>query len=493
LTDGTPVLLKFPAENAGPAQSALLKREYRLLQSLSVAGVAKPLTLFDERGGPVLVLEDFAGESLEAVLNREPRMDLCVCLRIGWHLAHTLAGIDAAQVIHRDIRPANLLVEPETGRVLLVDFSMATATETGTVPTKDVAAPAGDWAYVSPEQTGRMNRPVDYRTDCYSMGVLLYRMLTGQLPFQANDPLEWTHCHIAHMPVPPTGITPEVPELVSDIVMKLLAKLPEDRYQSAPGLKADLGRCLAQWEASGRIEPFPLGAEDIPERFQVPHRLYGRDHEAATLLGAFGRMAATGQAALATVSGYSGIGKSALVDALRRPIVARRGYFISGKFDQYQRDIPYATLTQAFRELVQQLLAESEARVAGWRQQIQDAVGVNGQLIVDVLPQVELIIGPQLPVPALPPTEAQHRFRMVFLQFVTAFTSADHSLVLFLDDLQWIDAASLALIEHLLTHPDTHYLLLIGAYRDNEVSAAHPLMTAFGTIRHAPCALCRRL
>jgi PAS domain S-box-containing protein len=485
LADGMPVLLKFLAENADPVQSALLKREYLLLQSLNVAGIAKPLTLIDERGGPVLVLEDFAGDSLEAVLGRAPRMDLVVCLRIGRHLADTFAGIDAAQVIHRDIRPANILAEPETGRVLLVDFSMATAKEASTVSTKDIAAPAGDWAYVSPEQTGRMNRPVDYRTDCYSMGVLLYRMLTGRLPFQANDPLEWTHCHIAHMPIPPTEITPEVPQPVSDIVMKLLAKLPEDRYQSGYGLRADLDRCLAQWQASGQIEPFRLGTEDIPERFHVPHKLYGRDHEAATLLGAFERMTATGQATLATVSGYSGIGKSALVDALRRPIVANHDYFISGKFDQYQRDIPYATLTQAFRALVQQLLAESEVRIDGWRQQIQAAVGVNGQLIVDVLPQVELIIGPQLPVPALSPTEAQNRFRMVFRQFVTVFTSEDHSLVLFLDDLQWIDAASLALIEHLLTHPDTHYLLLVGAYRDNVVSAAHPLIAAFETIRHA--------
>ncbi|HVE08270.1 MAG TPA: AAA family ATPase, partial [Paraburkholderia sp.] len=236
---------------------------------------------------------------------------------------------------------------------------------------------------------------------------------------------------------------------------------------------------------SGQIEPFALGAQDIPERFQVPHRLYGRDVEVERLFGAFERMAATGQAALATVSGYSGIGKSALVDALRKPIFARRGYFIAGKFDQYQRDVPYATLTQAFRELVQQLLTESEARIAGWRQQIQAAVGVNGQLIVDVLPQVELIIGPQQPVPALPPTEAQNRFRMVFRQFVTVFTSVDHPLVLFLDDLQWIDAASLALIGHLLTHPDTRYLLLIGAYRDNEVNAGHPLLAVVDTIRRS--------
>ncbi|MGF6244784.1 PAS domain S-box-containing protein [Paraburkholderia sp. GAS38] len=481
--DGSTVLLKLPAENADPVQFALLKREHLLLQSLNVAGIAKPLTLIDERIGPVLVLEDFAGESLEAVLGRAPRMDLPVCLRIGRHLADTFAGIDAAQVIHRDIRPANLLVEPGTGRVLLVDFSMATAKEASTVPTREVTAPAGDWAYVSPEQTGRMNRPVDYRTDCYSMGVMLYRMLTGQLPFQANDPLEWTHCHIARMPIPPTGITPEVPQPVSDIVMKMLAKLPEDRYQSAQGLKADLDRCLVQWRTSGQIEPFPLGREDIPVRFHAPHKLYGRRHEAARLLGAFERTAATGEAMLAIVSGYSGIGKSTLVEALRRPIVANRGYFISGKFDQGQRYFPYAAIIKAFRELVQQLLAESEARVAGWRQRIQAAVGTNGQLIVDVLPQVELIIGAQLPVSALPPTKAQNRFRVVFRQFVMGFASEAHPLVLFLDDLQWIDPASLTLVEDLITHPDTRYLLLVGAFRDNEVSATHPLMTSVERIR----------
>jgi PAS domain S-box-containing protein len=484
-TDGMPVLLKRPPEPAEAAQSARLRREYLLLQSLNVEGIAKPLALIDERGGLAVALEDFAGESLEAVLGRASRMDVAVCLRIGRRLADALAGIDAAQVIHRDIRPANILVEPETGRVLLVDLSMATAQESNIVSPEGVVESASDWAYVSPEQTGRMNRPVDYRTDCYSMGVVLYRMLTGQLPFQANDPLEWTHCHIARVPAPPSEIASEVPQAVSDIVMKLLAKLPEDRYQSAYGLQADLNRCLAQWQASGRIEPFPLGTDDIPERFQVPHKLYGRGPEVERLLGTFERMAATGQAGLATVSGYSGIGKSSLVDALRKPIVAEHGYFISGKFDQYQRDIPYATITQAFRELVRQLLAESETHIAGWRQQIQAAVGVNGQLVVEVLPQVEIIIGPQPPVPALPPTEAQNRFRMALRQFVTVFASEGHPLVLFLDDLQWIDAASLTLIEDLIMHPDTRYLLLIGAYRDNEVDGSHPLVTTLETIRHS--------
>ncbi|MFL9913518.1 trifunctional serine/threonine-protein kinase/ATP-binding protein/sensor histidine kinase [Paraburkholderia sp. RL17-337-BIB-A] len=483
LTDGMPVLLKLLPEHAGTAQSARFKREYLLLQTLNVAGVAKPLTLIDDSGRLVLILEDFPGESLETILCHGPRLDLARCLTIAHHLADALAGIDTAHVIHRDLRPANLLIA-ETDHVLLVDVSLATTQEHTVLP-DDVVVSVGEWAYMSPEQTGRMNRPVDYRTDCYSMGVLLYRMLTGQLPFQASDPLEWAHCHIARMPPPPCEVAPAVPQPVSDIVMKLLAKLPEDRYQSMRGVQADLDRCLVQWRASGRIEPFRLGTDDLSDRFQIPHRLYGRDQESNMLFGVFERMASTGRTVLATVSGYSGIGKSSLVDALRKPIVTKHGYFISGKFDQYHRDIPYATLTQAFGELVQQLLAGSAARIAGWRQQLQAAVGVNGQLILDVLPKVELIIGPQAPVPALPPTEAQNRFRLVFRQFVTVFTSKAHPLVVFLDDLQWIDAASLALVEHLLTHPDTSYLLLIGAYRDNEVSGTHPLMKSLDAIRYS--------
>ncbi len=484
LTDGMPVLLKLPPEHADAGQSARFKREYLLLQTLKAAGIAKPLSLIDDRGRLASVLEDFSGESLETVLCHGPRPDLPRCLAIAHHLADALSGINAAHVIHRDLRPANILVAPETGDILLVDFSLAT-TQEHTVSPEDVGVSVGEWAYMSPEQTGRMNRQVDYRTAFYSMGVLLYRMLSGQLPFEANDPLEWTHCHIARMPAPPHEIVPEVPQAVSDIVMKLLAKLPEDLYQSMRGVQADLDRCLVQWRASGGIEPFRLGTDDLSDRFQIPHRLYGRDQEVKYAPRCIRTHGGHWPAALATVSGHSGIGKSALVDALRKPIVARHGYLISGKFDQYQRDIPYATIAQAFRELVRQLLAESEVRIAGWRQQIQAAVGVNGQLIVDVLPQVELIIGPQAPVPALPPAEAQNRFRMVFRQFVTVFASEGHPLVLFLDDLQWIDAASLALVEHLLTHPDTCYLLLIGAYRDNEVSGAHPLMKSLGAIRYS--------
>ena len=479
--DGALATLKLPITGMNSsAQTSRFHREYAALRSLDIPGIVKPSALIEEDGRPAMVLEDLAGETLECLLDKD-RLPWPACLRLASQLADTLARLHTAGVVHGDIRPANCLVELEDKRLRLLDLSFAAIDKQElSLPGQQ---PAGDWAYLSPEQTGRMNRPVDYRTDCYSLGITLFRMLVGRLPFVADDPLEWAHCHIARMAPSPRDIAPDVPQAVSDIVTKLLAKLPEDRYQSMRGLQLDMERCLAQWEIAGGITPFQLGTQDFSDRFQVPHKLYGRDEEIAKLFAAFDRMAATGRAELITVSGYSGIGKSSLVHELHKPIVRERGYFIFGKFDQYVRDIPYATMTQAFRELVQQLLAEDETRVARWRQRIQAALGVNGQIIVDVLPQVELIIGKQPPVQDLPPTEAQHRFRMVFQQFVAVFTRKEHPLVLFLDDLQWIDAGSLALLGHLLTHSDTRYLLLIAAYRDNEVGTAHPLLAVLHAIR----------
>jgi len=459
-----------------PEDKARFRAEYTLLQALDIPGLIKPIALVDQPPRMMMTFNavacDLGGESLDAVVSRQ-RLDWPICMRLACALARILAGLHGAHLVHRDIRPINLMVWPD-GAVVLLDVSLATSEPASMATASHLTV--GDWAYISPEQTGRMHRAVDYRSDFYSLGVTLYRMLTGRLPCQGNDPLEWIHCHIARVPLPPAGepSCPDLPPMVSAIVMKLLAKMPEDRYQSAHGLLHDLESCLARQAHHDRNTAFVLGTHDVSEHFQIPHKLVGRQAEVQQLLASFDAMRAAEQVRLLLVAGGCGVGKSALVGELRPHIAARRGYFISGKFDQYQRDIPYATVTQAFRELVQQILAESEASIAAWCRQIQHAVGVNGQLIIDVLPQVELIIGAQAAVPELSPAEAQNRFRLVFEQFIGVFAQQSHPLTLFLDDLQWADAGSVRLVKELVASAEKRFLFVIGAYRDNEVRAAGP-------------------
>ncbi|HXC76535.1 MAG TPA: AAA family ATPase, partial [Candidatus Acidoferrum sp.] len=310
-------------------------------------------------------------------------------------------------------------------------------------------------------------------------------MLTGQLPFTAADPMEWVHCHVARQPVPPNERVAGVPGPLSALVMKLLAKTAEERYQTAAGVEADLRRGLAEWESHGRIEPFPPGRHDPSDRLRIPEKLYGREREIDALLAAFDRVVAHSTPELVLVSGYSGIGKSSVVNELHKVLVPSRGLFASGKFDQYKRDIPYATLAQAFQTLVRQILAKSEAEVGRWRDSLSEALGPNGQLIVNLIPEIEFVIGKQPPVPDLPPQDAQNRFQTVFRRLLGVFARPEHPLVLFLDDLQWLDAATLDLIEHLVTHPEVRHLLLVGAYRDNEISPSHPLLRKLDAIRKA--------
>ena len=463
VADGAPVLLKLPlSDDMAPR----LRREYTLLAVLDIPGVAKPVALAGEPGQPMMVLPPIEGEHFELALARQ-KPDLGRALRLGLQLLHILAGLHGARLVHRDVRPANLMLLPHD-RLCLLDLSMA-ASEPQAAP------PAGDWAYISPEQTGRMNREVDYRTDFYSLGVTLYRMLTGQLPCHGNDALEWAHCHLASVPRAPADIDAAIPPALSALVLKLLEKMPEDRYQSAHGLQADLERCLAQWQAEGSIAPFDLGAHDMAEHLQIPRTLVGREAELAQLLACHDAMAASGHAAMALVSGGAGVGKSALAHALREPVMERHGLFIAAKFDQFQSDIAYDTVTQAFRELVQQILLEDEAGVAAWRRQLQEALGANAQVMVEVLPQLELVIGPQPPLPQLAPAEAQNRYRMVFQKFIGVFARQAHPLTLLLDDLQWADAASLALLRELLTARARRFLLVVGACRDNHPPLAQAL------------------
>ncbi len=485
--DGTTVLVKLrDRDKTGIEDKARFGHEYALLQSLHAREIIRPIALLDEEKRPALVLDHFAGESLETVLAREPRLALPTVLRIASQMTRALAALHAADIVHCNICPVNFLIAiaRDDVQVRLLDLSRAASREHDTRSSGPAPA-AGDWAYVSPEQTGRMNRQADYRTDFYSLGVTLHRLLTGQLPFQADDAPGWVHCHIARMPPAVSDVVPEIPRPVSDIVLKLLAKTPEDRYQSASGLLADLEHCLAQWEAYQEVAPFVLAKRDVSDRFLIPRKLYGRTREAAALLAAFETVVETGAPMLVTVSGYSGVGKSALVNELQQPILSKRGYFSSGKFDQYKRDIPYATLVLAFDGLVRQILGERDANIAHWRDAIREALGLDGQLMVSLIPQLEIVIGPQPPVADLPPQDAQRRFQLVFRRFIGVFARAEHPLVLFLDDLQWLDEGTMTLLTDLAIHPDVHYLLLVGAYRDNEVDDSHPLMRGLEAIRQA--------
>jgi predicted ATPase/two-component sensor histidine kinase len=481
---GSPAVLTLSiiSHQARPRSIERLTHEYALRDQLDLAWAAKPRALAVQHGRTVLLLDDPGGELLSHRLGRP--WGTLVFLRAAIGIAVALGRAHAQGLIHKDIKPDHLLVDPSTGSAWLTGFGIASRL------TSERQAPdlpqwiAGTLEYMAPEQTGRMNRSVDARSDLYAMGITLYQMLTGELPFAAADPMGLVHCHIARQAVPPCERVPGVPPTVSAIVMKLLAKTAEDRYQTAAGTAADLQRCASMVETGGSVEPFALGEQDIPDVLRVPEKLYGREREVAALLAAFERVVAGGTPEFIVVSGYSGVGKSSVVNSLHKAIVPPRGLFASGKVNQYQRDIPYATLAHAFRTLVRQLLAKTDAEVTPWRHTLREALGSNGQLMVNIIPELELLVGRQPPVAELPPQEAQTRFQGVFRRLLAVFARPEHPLALFLDDLQWLDAATLTLLEHLATNRELRHLLLVGAYRDNEVTPTHPLVRTLAAIRN---------
>ena len=362
-------------------------------------------------------------------------------------IAAAVGELHQRSLVHKDIKPANILVNVATGEVRLTGFGIASRLARERQSPQPPETIAGTLAYMAPEQTGRMNRSIDSRSDLYALGVTFYQMLTGVLPYTAAEPMEWVHCHLATRPMPPAERVREIPGVISAIVMKLLAKRAEDRYQTAAGLERDLRRCQSEWGAQRRIDDFPLGEHDTPDRLLIPEKLYGRQREVETLLAAFDRVVSGGAPELVLVSGYSGIGKSSVVNELQPVLVPPRGLFAGGKFDQYKRDVPYSTLAQAFQSLVRSLLAKSDVELADWREALRAALGPNGQLMVDLVPELKLIIGEQSPVPELSPQDAQRRFQLVFRRFLAVFARPEHPLALFLDDLQWLDAATLDLLE----------------------------------------------
>jgi serine/threonine protein kinase len=484
--DNQAVILKMLKEDyPTPSELTRYKQEYEITRNLDTDGVVKAYGLEHYQRTLVIILEDFGASSLKQLMSVGTKaiMPLQDFLNIAIAVVEILDNIHAANIIHKDINPANIVLNPVSRIVKIIDFGISTVLNRENPTLRNPNVLEGTLAYMSPEQTGRMNRSLDYRTDFYSLGVTFYELLTGQLPFETSEPLELVHCHIAKPPVPPHLLSKgvgEIPKAVSDIVMKLMAKTAEERYQSAFGIKADLEECLNQLHQHNVISVFPLARRDISDKFQIPQKLYGREREIDALLSAFERVTSD-KSELMLIAGYSGIGKSALVQELYKPITQKRGYFISGKFDQYQRNIPYSAVVSAFQELVKQLLTESEEQLQEWREKLLAALGINAQVVIDVIPEIEVIIGKQPAVPELGSTEAQNRFNFVFQNFIKVFTNPGHPLALFLDDLQWADGASLKLMQLLMTasYPG---LFLIGAYRDNEVSLAHPLMLTFNEI-----------
>ncbi|MGE5474929.1 MAG: diguanylate cyclase [Ignavibacteriales bacterium] len=466
------------------SEIARFKQECEIIKSLDIDGIVKIYEMVEQDNKFALVQEDFNGISLKDYLKNN-KIDIKTFLKIAIKISEIIGIIHRKNIIHKDIKPHNIIINLEDDLIKITDFGIA---EELTHKNKELYNPdviEGTLPYMSPEQTGRINRPVDYRTDLYSLGITFYEMLTGELPFKSNDPIEFVHSHIAKMPVSPKEINPSIPKVISDIVLKLISKNSEERYQNSFGLEFDLKECLMQLEEKNQIDDFELAKNDISMKFNMPQNIFGRDEEIKTLLSAFEKVSSSDGTAteIMMVCGQPGIGKSMLVNEIHKPIVAKRGYFICGKYDQFRRDVPYSSIIQAFQGLINQILVESDEKIELWREKILCALGNNGKIITDVIPNVRLIIGEQPEVPVLGPEQSQNRFNLVFKNFVSVFTSAEHPIALFLDDLQWADYASLMLIKTIIAEADIKHFFFIGAYRDNEVSMSHPLMIMLEEIK----------
>lgn len=473
--DGVKVLLKISAPDETGLYSRSLQQEYSRLSHVLTDAVYHPLDCFVDTAGAVMVFSDFDGGSLEALL-RQGRMEPQDFLVVARLLAGLLAKAHEEDLAFYRLSPSSILIQSDRSAAVLMQCPR---TMPDSFPTRRCSKE--EWAYLSPELTGRLNQPIDHRSDLYSLGMILYRMLVGHPPFEAEDSREWIHCHVARPPRHPHDSAPETPRIPGDIVMKLLSKHPDDRYHTARGLLFDLEQCMG--DGTIRQDSFGPGSKDASAWLRIPQKLYGREQETDILLRTFANTADSGWPSHAIVTGQAGIGKTLLVKDMQREVLKHGGYFISGKFDQFEVATPYATIAQAFQDLVQQILGECEAGIGVWRKRLLDSLAEGGQLVIDLVPQLEQILGPQPPLPPLPPLEEGNRFLHIFRQFLTTIARPEHPLVIFLDDMQWTDPGSLNFIEHLLTSPDTAHLMVITAYRNDEVTAFSSLSRTLLSIR----------
>ncbi len=488
--DNLPVIIKITKDD--PQYSYKLSQyqnHYEIVKEFEIDHIVKTYELKRHRGQTVMILEDFDGESVAKSMAEE-KLSLEEKISLSIEAAAVLNTIHSHNIIHKDINSSNFIMNRTTGQMKITDFDFSTTLKQEASTYKEKNLIEGTVSYMSPEQTGRINRSLDYRTDFYSLGVTLYEWFTGRLPFEKEEALELIHCHIAKQPVPPHEQDAKIPKTISDIIMKLLEKSPEDRYQSAIGLQRDFEECYRQYLDKGTIKSFPLCQYDISVKFNIPEKLYGRSKELEILTDALEHLE-TGDAMCIFVSGSSGIGKTALIQEIRNSEIMEGGFFVQGKYDRFNQNIPFSAFNISFHSFIRQLLTGNEDSLKEWKKKILGALGPNGQIVLDILPELELIIGPQPNVPELPPRETQNRFNTVFVDFFSVFQAKGRPLVFFLDDIQWVDNASLQALERLLKLQKSRlkYFLFVGAYRDDEVDSSHPLMRSIERIRRENIAL----
>ncbi|MBF0380471.1 MAG: AAA family ATPase [Magnetococcales bacterium] len=483
LADNSHIILKvLNGEYPSPENLAQFQLEYETTRLFDKQpGIVQSYGLQRHGNSLALLVEDFAGESLDIHLRQHGPLKINHFLDLAIRITQALGQIQAQNVIHKDINPSNIVWNRTTDQIKIIDFGIASQLGQETPFPKSLNLLEGTLAYISPEQTGRMNRLVDYRTDFYSLGATFYELLTGSKPFPHNTPLQIVHSHVARQAKPPHKLRSDIPEPLSQIVLKLLNKDPEKRYQSTNGLLADLTNSLKQWNISQTIPPFAIGQQDELSRFRIPQKLYGRDSEIKQLLTSYER-AAKGSSELVLVAGHAGSGKTALVGELRQQVLTLGGLFAVGKYNLLSRDEPYLALIQGLKQLLDGLWGESESSLLEWKERILKAVANNGRIMVEILPELERLIGAQPEIPELDSEEAGNRFRVVLHDFLSVFSQKDQPLVLFLDDLQWADLPSIHLIEKHCTLNTTPYMLIIGSFRNEEVDDSHALMASLDNI-----------